>query len=589
LYGQPRSCTCSAGWGPPASIDPALPYSQYQEYPCFFPSSVTLLSPLFVINGVLYNDSTTPGSVCGGFSNGAGVSVGNIGYCVCGKIPLLNPESLVPFQNAYDGAACTGPVPIIPPKSEGDRIVARFCNGARSPGPADPPGHGTVCPSGERQQNELVYGDPSGDPSLCSPGVDGCVCDNGWGGIGCTCPAPLNLAYGLLPVPILFGSYVDLLQLQPVRFVTVQATPLFVAVGCTPLAVLIGSSAYGADISCELAVNGTWTCPPAGGSYNGFSRFVVVETLEQTPSCIITVASSNDPPCGLNGNAYSGRFWANEFYRSNTTNLGPNQIAWSPFGCTNTACMCNPNTTGTDCTVAVSAYRIDPLGRLYPAVCGNDYLPPRGVVQAGSAGSYSSVGDTCRCEQVSSASNLDGVFVRPACECAAHVINGVLTECAGHGTCVAASFSYGRCADDLSDEAADPLNQPFAPVAAQPQQAGRPSYEPALIWRRRLRVPEPPQRHIGGPPVRPGREGPLVLHQPRPGTDHPDPHTLLLHVRHLLAAQPAADHLWVHGGPRAAAAGVDSGMMYPRTVGAQRQEGCLRQTSIVPIQRPIPV
>jgi hypothetical protein len=57
---------------------------------------------------------------------------------------------------------------------------------------------------------------------------------------------------------MLFGFFVDLLQLQPVRFVHIQAAPFFVAVGCTPLAVLIGSSAYGADISCLPNTNGSW-------------------------------------------------------------------------------------------------------------------------------------------------------------------------------------------------------------------------------------------------------------------------------------------------------------------------------------------
>jgi hypothetical protein len=108
--GQPRMCACEAGWGPPASMVPTLPFYTYQQFPCFFPSSATHLSDLFVINSVLYNDSTTPGSVCGGFSHGQGISIGNIGYCQCVQIPLLNPASLIRSQNAYDGAACTGPV-----------------------------------------------------------------------------------------------------------------------------------------------------------------------------------------------------------------------------------------------------------------------------------------------------------------------------------------------------------------------------------------------------------------------------------------------------------------------------------------------
>ena len=47
-----------------------------------------------------------------------------------------------------------------------------------------------------------------------------------------------------------------------------------------------------------------------------------------------------------------------------------------------------------------------------------------------------------------------------------------MVPCAGHGMCVEASFQDGRCADDLSDEVADPLNEPFVPVASAAQTPG---------------------------------------------------------------------------------------------------------------------
>ena len=146
--------------------------------------------------------------------------------------------------------------------------------------------------------------------------------------------------------------------------------------------------------------------------------------------------------------------------------LGNQPLEYAPYGCTSTACMCNANYTGQSCTVGVSGYRLDVFDRVYPAICGNDLLPPRGIDIHGSAGSYSSVDSTCLCQQISAASGSDGSFYGRACECEQFLIEGVMVPCAGHGMCVEASFQDGRCADDLSDEVADPLNEPFVPVAS---------------------------------------------------------------------------------------------------------------------------
>ena len=305
--GQPRMCQCQKGWGPPASIDPSLPFYEYQDFPCYCPSAVTHLDSYFVINGALYNDSANriPGPPCGGFSQGACSTLDVLGVCACTNIPLLNPSSLIPYQQAFDGAACTCVVPLLPPLGQGDRIIAQFCNGK-----------GTCCPYGERLLEQKVTGDPSTFLPRCPPAVDGCVCDTGWSGQGCTCPAPVDLASGLATYPLSYGFYVDLLQLQAVRFVVVSLAPIFSGVTCTTALVSVGDSPTSASIACSGTIgNDTWVCPGAFGSYNGFSRYVVVETLESQPSCTVEVFNNDEPPCGPNGNPTAGRFFANERYR----------------------------------------------------------------------------------------------------------------------------------------------------------------------------------------------------------------------------------------------------------------------------------
>ena len=464
--GQPRMCQCNTGWGPPASVDPALPYYVYRDTPCFCPSSANRISPFFVINAVLYNDTANPltGSVCGSSSQGACSSIGSQGLCICEPIPILNPDSAIASQPEFDGQSCTCPVPLLPPVGQGDRIIAQFCNGI-----------GTCCPFGEQLADQKVYGDPSGFMARCPPKADGCICPSGWTGTACTCPVAPDLAWGLPLNPLNYGFYVDLLQLQPVRYVALSLAPVFIATGCTVLGVSVGASPTIAGLQCTEGVgqyNNTWSCPAAGGSYNGFSRYVIVATAELMPSCEIVVTANNDPPCGPNGNQYAGRAWANEFYRSFVYYKGSQTIAFASAGCTTTACMCNTNFTGDDCTVGVSGVRVNVNGATYQAVCGGDLLDPRGLIQAGSGGSYSSVGATCACQQISAASGSDGTFYGRACECATFNIAGVQTPCAGHGVCIQPSFPYGRCQDDLEDQLADPLNEPFAPVAAAAQVPG---------------------------------------------------------------------------------------------------------------------
>ena len=463
--GQPRLCQCNSGWGPPASIDPALPYFENQEYPCFCPSAVTLLDQFYMINDVLFNDSTIP-PVCGGFSRGACSTLNVQGVCNCVFRPVLNPEALIAYEKAYNGQSCTCSSPYLPPVGSGARVVTGYCNGK-----------GTCCPSGERLQNEKVDGDPSGFTARCPPKIDGCLCDNGWTGLACTCPNEPDLAYGLPLYPLDYGFYVDLTTLQPVRYVSLVLAQVFIPTGCTAIGVSLGDSPSSANVLCAPTVNGTWICPGAGGTYNGFSRYVMVETLESSPSCDISVTANNDPPCGPNGNPTAGRFFANERFRSFVYYLDQQTSEYAQYGCTITACMCSSNWTGDDCTVGVSGYRLDVFGRVYPAICGSDLLPPRGMLISGSQGPYTSVGATCQCQQITAASGTDGSFYGNACECAQFLVEGEMLPCAGNGICIPASFSYGRCADDLSDQEADPLLTPFAPVAGAAQLPGDFSFD----------------------------------------------------------------------------------------------------------------
>lgn len=163
--------------------------------------------------------------------------------------------------------------------------------------------------------------DPSGFIDRCPPDFDGCLCDNGWAGLSCTCPAPADWAYGIPLGGGLNFSYVDMGRRQPVGFVYVTAPSAFVNQGCTALTVSVVDSLGNQPVYCA-AEGKRWACPapyPAGGgyaAYDGYGRFVVVQTLEVYPTCAIEVYENDDPPCGLNGNPYAGRFWAVERYRS---------------------------------------------------------------------------------------------------------------------------------------------------------------------------------------------------------------------------------------------------------------------------------
>jgi len=465
--GQPRICVCQPYYGPAASVDPSLPFYQNLAYPCVCPASSTHLSFFYIINGELFNDTAYPMQYtpCGGIANGQCVAnaAAGLGRCACNIVRVLNPDSLVPYQPAFDGAACTCPVPILPADGyeNNGNIVARFCNA-----------RGTCCPAGEREADQLTDGDPSGFVGRCPPDTDGCLCDNGQAGTSCTCPVAPNLAYGQPQVASSYLFYVDLLSLLPVRLALVNLLPVFVASTCTPVAVSVLTSVGAAGWPCTLnnTREGQWTCPDGESypGYDGFARYVQVETLEAAASCSIEVYENDDPPCGVNGNPFAARFYANEFYRSPIVYNYPQKIEFGPFGCTDSVCLCNPDFGGNNCAFGVSGYRVNVDGNVVQYYCGEATLNPRGVL--GTSG--------CQCNPFTSAQVIGGQsfasFIGAACECVVgfNVDDDAYEVCFGHGTCVTASFSYGSCQFDLADQAADPLNNPYAEVVSASQQAG---------------------------------------------------------------------------------------------------------------------
>lgn len=99
-------------------------------------------------------------------------------------------------------------------------------------------------------------------------------------------------------------------------------------------------------------------------------------------------------------------------------------------------------------------------------------LPPRGTFTPDGK-SY-----TCSALSASDASGLGGrvaaYFTGAACEClmAWSADDQAYEMCYGYGACVAASFSMGRCMDDILDQEADPLYFPLSQVVGAAEQPG---------------------------------------------------------------------------------------------------------------------
>jgi hypothetical protein len=251
------------------------------------------------------------------------------------------------------------------------------------------------------------------------------------------------LAYGLQPVTSTFRVAIDLLDRVQVGFITVDVLPLFITSSCTVIAVGVSETVDADPVPCFKSETGIWECPEAL-----FGRWVILQTFELIPSCVARVTKTNDPPCGIHGNPFSGRFFAIESKRSQIIYIDPAPAQFSVHGCTLTECMCNAEFTGFNCKYGISGYRIV-ANQFAPRVCGEDTLPPRGKLGE----------DGCQCEAISQrdsyrAGQVTARFSGQACQCA--IINSQV--CAGHGTCLAPSFALGKCSIDINNERNDPLS-----------------------------------------------------------------------------------------------------------------------------------
>ncbi|MHA1680882.1 MAG: hypothetical protein ACTSUE_07730 [Promethearchaeota archaeon] len=466
--GNVRQCDCVEFFGPDASLLPSpFGLDDFVDYPCACPASNRPGGGRFQINNVTFTTEWTKYLPCGGFDRGVCEvdDTTNDGRCICQTRVDLNPDALVTEEPALDGASCECRIPFIPPDgyNVGIDIVENFCN------------HRGICgPHGEDGREQKIDGvDVSyirRNQIYEDNGVakNGCVCDTGFTGEACTCVAPIDIAAQLLVQTQPFLAFVDLLT--PVRvervYVKTKLSHLFAATReCTVTTVgLANAIDVDPTVFCpykNIEGDQFYECPT-----DTFARFVHVNTnpFDIHPACDIEVYSSYFPPCGERShtNPTAGAYTANEHYRGLGQYQEPQSMAYAPFGCINSACMCNANYAGVQCNSAVSSIVMDLDGAFSKRVCGETTLPQRGSPKFSNNG-------TCICNTITTDDStgltglVKGRFVGEACECALLYVKERNDNriCAGHGRCETPSFPEGRCLFDVLDFENDPLSDPF--------------------------------------------------------------------------------------------------------------------------------
>lgn len=470
--GNPRVCQCMPQWGPDASILSTLSWLYtFRNVPCVCPAS-SAPGGRFQINDVIYNVTGLTSLVCGGVDRGICYAQNATAPGYCGCLERYNQLTSA-LEPAYQGHACVCRVPIQPylAKVKNGPIVSSFCNNK-----------GTCCPSGQTIDDPVgnkyaddCYTTEEGEP------IDGCVCNNGWGGTACTCPAPFDYAEGKVPLYFEGDSsklYVDMGFPYFIRFVRLS--------GCSSSSSLVaisrevGKASESSDCTFYFERNSIFYYYCIGGETLAYP-FVFVQEVETPDTCVIKAFTQNYTLCGETErvNMFSGRFFDIPLYRDNGKTLEEQYINTSTFGCTTTDCMCNSNWTGPLCATGVSSIRpilIEEFGveRTLDAklVCGETVSLPALLDSVQGRGQPD--GTTgCVCNPISSldpTGKLGPVvekFVGPACECAT-TWNEDYTEsmlCSHHGHCLNASFSYGQCENDLLSYREDALFAPFVQVA----------------------------------------------------------------------------------------------------------------------------
>ncbi|MHA1682476.1 MAG: hypothetical protein ACTSUE_16180 [Promethearchaeota archaeon] len=274
--GQPHMCSCEPNYGPPAvglsfdTSEEGIPQNttsygsilqNFVKFPCALPSTPVsyVPNPIFRVNDIRYNVSFLNYIPCSGIDQGSGTvnEFTNEGRCDCTTRADMNPDALRVLEAAYDGESCACRIPLVPP--DGFQIngpmVESFCNA-----------HGTCGPFGERHSDKRIEGESIGYSKRLElfengKGKAGCqdLCDNGWGGIACTCPVPFDHGLEQQTVAGQFRAYVDLQERTVLSriFTTPKPQNIFTTqTGCTVTSVGYTDSILSTPTACVLTEDG---------------------------------------------------------------------------------------------------------------------------------------------------------------------------------------------------------------------------------------------------------------------------------------------------------------------------------------------
>lgn len=422
LPGKYGMCTCTASFGPPAiSNATGLYHPDWANFPCFCPAwghDTLAQNASFVVDGTTYSN-TAPGGllVCGGSTRGTcSTNAGLGGQCTC--------------RDGFHGNACSCQLPLPLPSGyvvNPPGVNQRVCSG-----------RGTCCPGG----------------AGCGHQPNNCVCEAGWTGDACTCSAPYDWlqVWKTNPQPTTGGVLVTFPSIAlPVEMVFVT--------GCTVTAVATSTSA------CQNNGAGWWQCNPAV-----FASTITVSTTDVWTKCTIKAYRDTDiMPCGFPSqtNPTAARLFDSPNFAKDAY---PSSLAFGPFGCTATECLCGPGFGGARCGAGVSRWSATQI-----LFCGASTLPARGSIlypDPGGMPGMTANRASCQCASLAT-TDVSGVlgiappvFNGTACECLSYLNpdSGTREICGGHGTCIHPTFPYGTCDRDLDAADTDPLRTPLVPV-----------------------------------------------------------------------------------------------------------------------------
>lgn len=467
--GQPLCCECNFPYGPSACITPDFPILyQFKNTPCSCPAGA-LTNGSFEINGEIYtgNFKYLP---CSGIGQGKCIvnNATNTGVCECvSRINLVFGN----IEPAFDGKACSCPTPIQPFNADVKNgiIVTERCNN-----------HGTCCPFGQTMVND------AGDifSTRCFKNdkeQQGCQCDNGRGGLSCTCPTPYDVAYGLYLQST--GTtpnyiYIDLQSLYFIKWIRIT--------GCLGMGqVIISNNLQSPNATHICTYNSTlslYFCDSVI-SY----QYVAVTGITSSLGCKIEAYERYYSYCGANQtvNTFSGTFYSISAYRGPSLNLLNQPMETAIKGCTNTECMCNSQYGGPLCGYRVSSIKPYIIERDEEQVtiqakeyCSTTLSLPSYLEPEQGAGTLDENNYNCSCNAISfvgidsilpQISNINEErFSGEACQCAI-VYNNDLSPyepiiCAGNGVCEDPYFPYGECEVDINKFALDALYTPYIPA-----------------------------------------------------------------------------------------------------------------------------